>query len=838
MKTTFFILIMTMVMTIPDAVCQQSSSDKKIGDIISKMTLEEKIDFIGGFEDFYIRDIPRLGVPKIRMSDGPVGVRNYGPATAFPGTIALVASWDTDLAMRVGNAVGKEARAKDVHIMLGPAMNIHRAPMCGRNFEYLGEDPYLAGKIAAMYIKGMQQEGVMATAKHYMGNNQEYDRHKVSSDMDERTMREIYLPAFHASVVEGGVGAIMTSYNPVNGIHASQNDFIINKILKDDWKFNGIVMSDWSSTYDGVAAANGGLDLEMPRGELMCREVLIPAVKDGRVAEKTIDEKIRRILGQYQRFGFFENPDRSKGYVLDSASVRKAAIDAARGGTVLLKNEGSILPINSSKVKTIALIGPNAHPAVTGGGGSSLVRPRYPVSLYEALQEKSGNSMNIVCESGTYELELMPKEFFDQSNFYTVVDGKQVPGLLGEFYSKMWEQGDVVFHKVYKSINLNFNDSIPGLPRKEFSARLSGFMKVDRSGMYRFVVSTQTGFRLHVNGTQIIDSWGSLGETTHSAMVMLEAGKENSILLQYVQWDDTGVLKLGYESPSVFEQRKSLTLQKAAELSAKSDLTILCVGFNNVTEREGIDRPFALPQEQETLISTIMKTARDVIVVLNAGGNVDMSGWLDGTKGLIHAWYPGGEGNIALAEILLGMTNPSGKLPVSFEKKWVDNATYKSYYDDDGDKHVKYTEGVFLGYRHFDTDNVEPQFPFGFGLSYTSFEYSDLIVNKNQFSPNEPVEVRATVKNTGKIDGAEVVELYVGDPVSSVPRPVKELKAFAKVMLKAGESKTVKLTLNSDAFQFFHPEKSKWVIEPGAFTILVGSSSRDIRLSKEITIQE
>jgi beta-glucosidase len=225
-------------------------------------------------------------------------------------------------------------------------------------------------------------------------------------------------------------------------------------------------------------------------------------------------------------------------------------------------------------------------------------------------------------------------------------------------------------------------------------------------------------------------------------------------------------------------------------------------------------------------------------VVLNAGGNVDMRGWLNSTKALVHAWYPGGEGNIALAEILLGITNPSGKLPVSFEKRWEDNATYKSYYDDDGDKHVKYSEGIFLGYRHFDKDSIEPQFPFGFGLSYTTFEYSDLVVNKNQFSPNEPVEVQLTVKNKGKTDGAEVVQLYVRDPVSSAPRPVKELKAFAKVMLKAGKNKKVKFTLHSDAFQFFHPDKSKWVVEPGKFTILVGSSSRDIKLSKEITIQE
>ncbi|MGD0337585.1 MAG: glycoside hydrolase family 3 C-terminal domain-containing protein [Bacteroidota bacterium] len=838
MKNTISFLIMTMLIAISAASSQQSSSNNRIEDIISKMTLEEKIDFIGGFEDFNIRAVPRLGVPQTRMADGPVGVRNYGPATAFPATITLVASWDTALASRFGNAIGKEARAKNVHIMLCPAMNIHRAPMCGRNFEYLGEDPFLAGKIAAMYIKGMQQEGVMATAKHFMANNQEYDRNNVSSDMDERTMREIYLPAFHASVTEGHIAAIMTSYNLINGVHASQHDYLLNKILKDEWKFDGIVMSDWGSTYDGVASANAGLDLEMPSGKFMCRDMLIPAIKDGRVPEKTIDDKIRRILRQYERFGFLENPDNSKGYLLDSASVRKTAIDAARGGIVLLKNDGNILPLNTSKIKTIALIGPNADPAVTGGGGSSLIYPRNSVSFYEAMQQVAGNNLKIKCVSGIYEDDLMPDEFFNRTDFYTYVDGKKTAGMKGEFYSKRWPEGTPDYQQTFPKINQVFNDSMPGISRRRFAAQFSGHLKVDQGGIYHLVVSTQNGFRLMINDQLVLESWGSIRETAHSAMVKLEGGNENTVVLEYVQWDDHGVLRMGYEAPAVCEQQEALTLQKAVRLAVESDLTILCVGFNHEIEREGIDRSFSLPGEQEKLIHEIMKTGKDFIVVLNAGGNVDMNGWLSNAKALVHAWYPGGEGNIALAEILLGITNPSGKLPVSFEKRWEDNATYKSYYDEDGDKHVKYTEGVFLGYRHFDKDNIEPQFPFGFGLSYTTFEYSNIIVNKDRFSPSEPVEVQLTVKNTGKVDGAEVVQLYVGDPVSSLPRPVKELKAFAKIALKAGESKEVQFTLHADAFQYFNPEKLKWVIEPGDFTILAGSSSRDIRLKKTISVHE
>lgn len=838
MEKILLVLVVGMLMTMPAAMGQPSSSDKKIEDIISKMTLEEKIDFIGGYNDFFIRAVPRLGVPQIRMSDGPVGVRNYGPATAFPGTIALVASWDTALASRMGNSIGKEARAKDVHIMLGPAMNIHRAPMCGRNFEYMGEDPYLAGEIVAQYIQGMQKEGVMATAKHYMGNNQEYDRHNISSDIDERTMREIYLPAFQAAVTKGHVAAIMTSYNLVNGVHASQHDYLINKILKDEWKFDGIVMSDWASTYDGVAAANGGLDLEMPSAEFMSREVLIPAIKDGRVAEKTIDGKIRRILHEYERFGFFENPDNSKGYVLDSAAVRKSAIDVERGGIVLLKNEGNILPIDQSKIKTVALVGPNAHPAVTGGGGSALVQPRKSISFYEALQQVAGPKVKISCEAGVYGHELMPDDFFNQAEFYTSIDGKKVPGMKAEFYWDRRPGGDPDYHSVFTKINQVFDDTNPGLSQSGFSARFSGFLKTDQTDTYNFVVSSYTWFKLLVDDKPVLESWHNSEETTHSALVQLDGGKEYKIELLYAQWDKNGVIRLGYEPSAKFEQRRTLALQKAVELASKSDLTILSVGFNERTEHEGADRTFSLPEDQEKLISLIMKTGKDVVVVLNSGGNVDMRGWLNTTKALVLAWYPGGEGNIALAEILTGITNPSGKLPVSFEKRWEDNATYKSYYDDDGDKHVKYSEGVFLGYRHFDKDNVEPQFPFGFGLSYTTFEYSDIRVNKDRFSIGEPVEVQLNVKNTGKVDGTEVVQLYVSDPVSALPRPLKELKAFAKIALKAGESKEVKFELNSDAFHYFNPEKMNWVVEAGDFTILAGSSSRDIRLKKTISVYE
>jgi len=817
---------------------QPASSDKKIDDLIGKMTLEEKIDFIGGYQDFHIRAIPRLGIPQTNMADGPVGVRNYGPSTAYPASINLVASWDTLLAQRVGNAIGKESRARNNHIMLCPAMNIHRAPMNGRNFEYLGEDPYLAGRIAAKYIQGMQQEGVMATAKHYMGNYQEYNRHRVSSDMDERTLREIYLPAFQASVTEGHVAAIMTSYNLVNGIHASQHDYLINKILKEEWKFDGIVMSDWASTYDGVAAAKAGLDLEMPSGKFMCRDTLLPAIKDGRVSVKTIDDKIRRILREYDRFGYFENPDIGKGYILDTAGVRATALAAARGGIVLLKNEQNILPIQSHSITRIALIGPNGDPAVTGGGGSALVQPLHPLSLYEALHRIAPKGTSITFESGTYEAELLPSEFFNQSKFYTIIDGKKVQGLKIEYYIKRWGEGKPDQEQYVGNSNLVFSNIPSGIPKDKFFAICSGLLQVEESGKYRFVVSSDVGFRLTVNDSTIAGTWGNVKEAVHSAMFPLEAGKEYKIALHTWQFHSDGVVRLGYETENAAKQKIAEKFKQVHQLAEQSDLVILSVGFNSETEREDADRSFALPEQQQELIQELLKTKKDIVVVLNAGGNVDMNQWLPQTKALIHAWYPGQEGNLAVAEILFGKANPSGKLPVSFEKRWEDNAAYKSYYDDNGDKHVKFTEGVFLGYRHFDKDNIEPQFPFGFGLSYTAFEYSNLSTNKDQFKITDPVEIKLTVKNTGKMDGAEVVELYINEPISSLPRPPKELKAFSKVQLKVGESKEIKFTLNENAFHFYNPEKKQWVVEPGEFNILVGSSSKDIRLKKKITILE
>jgi beta-glucosidase len=808
----------------------QAPVERRVGDLLARMTLEEKIDMLGGVEGFYIRPNERLGIPKIKMADGPVGVRNYGPATAFPAGIAFAAAWDRDLTGRFGEAVGKEARAKGVHIMLGPGVNIYRAPMCGRNFEYYGEDPYLASRMVVAFINGVQSQGVVATVKHFVANNQEYDRHNVSSDVDERTLREIYLPNFRAAVEEAHVGAVMNSYNLLNGVHCSQNPHLLREILKDDWKFDGFVMSDWGSTYDGVAAANAGLDLEMPSGEYMNRETLLPAIKSGKVAVATIDDKIRRMLRVMFRFGFFDRPQTDTNLPRYNPDSRLVALQAAREGIVLLKNAGNLLPLDRSKVTSIAVLGPDALPAVTGGGGSSRVQPFRSVSLLDGIITAAGNNIRVFYSrgvAGDYS------DVFQSSEFSTPSDKNElVRGLKGEYFSNKELSGAPTLSRIDRRIMFDWGDLAPAssLPEDNFSVRWTGKMKADTEGDYEFFVRGDDGYRLYVNNQLLIDDWHDQGTTTQSAILHLGSNSLNDIKLEY--YEHTGGAEISFGYRLLGEEKDA----EAVRLAANSDVAVVCVGFNAETEGEGFDRSFDLPKEQVDLIREVAKVNRRTIIVLTAGGNVAMTGWLSDVGALIHTWYPGQEGGTAVAEILFGDVNPSGKLPVSFEKRWEDNATYNSYYDEDGDKRVAYREGVFLGYRHFDTANIEPLFPFGFGLSYTTFEYKNLTITPAAQGGAKPFVVTFDVTNTGSRPGAEVAQVYVHEVKPSVPRPVKELKGFEKVWLRPGETKQVKVELGKPAFSFYDPPKKCWVANPGKYEILVGSSSRDIKLQGEVSL--
>ena len=830
LKLISAIFLLSLFASAPRAAAQTSSSpadvETRVDSLLDKMTLEEKVDMIGGMNTFYTQPVLRLGIPSLKMSDGPMGVHDYGPTTAYPAGIALAASWDLDLAKRVGAAMGKDARARGVHFILAPGMNIYRAPMNGRNFEYFGEDPFLASRMAVSVIEGIQDQGVVAAAKHFAGNNEEYGRLEVSSDIDERALREIYLPAFEASVKEAKVGAVMDAYNPVNGVFMTQNDHLNNEILKKEWGFNGILMSDWGATHDGIAAANGGLDLEMPSAAYMYKNTILPAIKDGRIPTSTIDDKVRRILRTAIKFGFFDRPQTDANIPLLDQESRQVAMEEAREGMVLLKNADGLLPLEKVKLKTIAVIGPDAYPAVIGGGGSSLTKPFNAVSYLEGISNYLGSSVNVLYAVDVPVLE----NVFKDSEFVTAPGA--VTGLKGEYFNNQNLEGSPALVRTDEHIDFHWGDGsyAANAPVDHFSARWTGYFVPKTAGSYTFYTNSDDGVRLYLDDKLVIDDWQRHAETVNTFLKQLDAGKPYKIKLEYFEMVGSATVGFGITSTA-------LSVGSATKaLAEKADAVILCVGFDATTETEGADRTFQLPPGQNELIRAIASTNKNTIVVLTAGGNVDMSQWIDSVSGLIQAWYPGQEGGTALAQILFGDYNPSGKLPASFERRWEDNATFNSYYPAKGEKRVPYSEGIFVGYRHFDRSPVKPRFAFGYGLSYTTFAYSNLKVAPQSESLNDPVTVSFDITNTGQREGAEVAQLYVGDTRAIVPRPVKELKGFARLNLKAAETRHVAIQLDRRAFSFYDPNKKDWTADLGDFSVLVGAASDDIRLQGTVKV--
>ncbi len=809
-----------------------SSVESRVDRVLSQMTIEEKIDMLGGENGFYIRAIPRLGVPALRMADGPIGVRNYGPSTAYAAGIGLAASWDVDLAGRVGTMIGRDARARGTHFLLGPGVNIYRAPMNGRNFEYFGEDPYLASRTAVAYIRGVQSQGVICTIKHFMGNNSEFDRHRTSSEIDERTMREIYLPAFEAAVKDAHVGAIMSSYNPINGIYSTQHAYLNNQVVRKEWGFDGILMSDWGATYDGVAAANAGLDLEMPSGRFMNRANLLPALKDGRIAERVIDDKVRRMLRKAIEFGFLDREQTDLSVPLYNAESRAVARDSALGGTVLLKNDGRLLPLDRTRVKTIAVFGPTAYPTPPVAGGSGQVRPFSTLSYLEGLGNYLGASAKVLYHAG-----LSPRSaWINASEFVTAPAGGQ-PGFTLELFGNQSLEGEPVASRVERRLDIASDRGGfgPGAPNGPMSARWTGFFVPKASGSHLLSVSgaaERRGYRAYIDGTCVLDNWDVPRARVDSTSLDLEAGRPIAVKLEYFGSGPRADVNLALVPSS------AVVDPQVAPLASRGDVAIVFAGFDPSTEGEGADRSFGLPPGQDALITAVAGLGKRTIVVLTAGGNVDMTQWIDRVPALIHAWYAGQEGGAALPLILFGDVSPSGKLPVSFERRWEDNPVHDSYYPQQaGSRKVAYSEGVFVGYRQFDRGSIRPLFPFGFGLSYTTFAYRDLAVTPASSDLRDPVTVTFTITNTGTREAAEVAQIYVGEPRMLVPRPPKELKGFAKVSLKPGESRTVSVALDARAFAYYDIAGQQWKVDSGEFDILVGSSSAKIELRRSITLK-
>jgi beta-glucosidase len=759
------------------------------------------------------------------MADGPVGVRNYGPSTVFGG-IGLAATWDPELAARIGATIGQDARARGVHFMLGPGVNIYRAPLNGRNFEYFGEDPFLASRIAVAYISGMQSQGVSATIKHFMGNNSEFDRHNTDSIIDERTMREIYLPVFEAAVKEAKVGAIMDSYNLTNGVHMTQNGYLNIDVAKKEWGFAGIMMSDWDATYDGAAAANSGLDLEMPRAKFMNRATLLPAVKAGTVSEATIDDKVRRILRTAIQFGWLDRDQTDLSLSLLNIAGNQTALDAARSGMVLLKNDGNLLPLEKGSIKSIAVIGPDAYPAQPGGGGSAEAKPFTPVSYLEGIKDYLGDGAKVYFAPGLPTLDEMSK----QMQFTTQATGGQT-GLKMELFNNSDLNGSPAIVRYDKYVHYEPARGTDGAA-SNVSIRWSGFFTPAVSGQYLAFVQgpgENGGYRLYIDKKLVLDNWKQWYAFVGEVPVALTSVPHEVELDYYAKngWGKT-TANLGIVRP------ETLVSAEAKALAARVDAVILAPGFDTASEGESADRTFRLPPGQDELINQIAAVNKKTVVVLTSGGGVDMSAWIDRVPALLEAWYPGQEGGAAVAQLLFGESNPSGRLPISIERRWEDNATHDSYYPKNGSKKVEYTEGVFVGYRHFDKSTVKPLFPFGYGLSYTSFAYKNLTISPP--SSDQQVSIAFDVTNTGTRAGADVAEVYVGDRHAPVPRPVKELKGFKRVSLNPGETKNVVVKLDRRAFSYYDVKNHAWTVAPGDFDLFVARSAADIALTGKVAL--
>lgn len=704
-----------------------SKYDAQINKLMAALTLEEKVGILHGNSMFATGGVPRLGIPELKMADGPLGVReeisrdNWAAAgwtndfaTYYPATGALAATWNTKLAYTFGNSVGQELRARGKDMLLSPAINIVRTPLGGRTYEYLTEDPFLNKAMAVPLVIGLQNNDVMACVKHFAANNQETNRDFYDVQMDERTLREIYLPAFEAAVKEGKAYSIMGAYNKFRGEYLCENDYMLNKILRDEWGFNGIVVSDWAAVHSTVKSLQNGLDIEMgtpkPFNEYFLADKLIAAVKAGEISVAEIDIHVKRVLRalfQVKAMGSNTNT-RVKGSIATEAHY-KDAYNIAAEAIVLLKNENDALPLRLKEVKSIAVIGNNATKKNAQGGFGAGVKTKREITPSEGLKNRLPNNVAI-----------------------------------------------------------NF---------------VEGYLE-------RYEVKNK----------------GNTGDIT-------------------------------INGPVTIDQLDSDQLLQAIEAAKNADIAIVFAGANRNYETEGSDRSsLKLPFGQEELILKVIDANPNTIVVLIGGAPYDIENIKNKAKAVVWSWFNGSEGGNALADVLLGRVNPSGKLPWTMPKSISESPAHATN-SFPGNKTVIYSEGILVGYRWFDTKKIEPLYPFGYGLSYTNFSITNISANKKVYVKGESIKVKCTVKNTGSRYGAEVVQLYVSDPECSVQRPEKELKAFEKVFLKPGETKTIELSIKVADLAFYDEAKKAWNVEAGEFVLRVGNSSRNMVKTVKISVQ-
>jgi beta-glucosidase len=831
---------------------EKQTTAERVQALLAQMTLKEKVSMLSGVDLWRTSAIERLGIPALVMSDGPHGVRSDGAAgrvktsaTSFPTGVSFASTWDPELIYVVGQALAEETLGLGCDILLGPCVNIVRGPLAGRNFEAYSEDPYLAGKIGAAWINGLQSKKVGASLKHYALNNQEYERFRGSSQVDERTMREIYLSQFEMAVKESQPWTVMCSYNRINGVYAADHQYLMTDILRKEWGFQGIVISDWTANHTITDSVKAGLDIEMPGPAKYYGGLLEQAVRNWQIDESVIDETVRRILTLIVNSGRMDDPSPVLPGSVNTPEHQALARKVAEESIVLLKNQGNLLPLAASKIKSIAVIGPNAAECRIGGGGSSYLVPPYTVSMLDGIKNRLGADVKVEYERGCnnrIEPSIMGSEFF------IPVSGKG-HGLTAEYFTNTHFSGTPIVERTEPNIDFGWYNAGPD-PRVgmgEFSLRLSGKITPIESGLYTLTLGNTDISRLFLDGKLLLENnigkiplsqiWDDPSRILKSTRVELEVGKTYDLSVEYLKLpgsnfdsfaaEEYAGLHLRYIPPTPPD-----AIERAANLAARCDVAVIFAGMPTGFESEGKDRPdMSLPGPQTELIHAVVKANPRTIVVVNAGAPVSMP-WIDAVPAVLEAYYPGQEGGSAVASLLFGDVNPSGKLTTTFPKRLEDNPSYVNY---PGTKEVFYGEGIFVGYRYYEFKDIEPLFPFGFGLSYTTFVYSDLKVTP-VVKLGEKVKVSFKITNTGKSAGKEAAQVYVHDEKSSLVRPLKELKGFKKVTLEPGESQGVELELDQRALSFYDPDIKQWVAEPGEFEIRVGSSSRDIHLKAKFNL--
>ena len=804
-------------------------TDERVAGWLEKLTRQEKARLLGGAELWQTRSVPRLGIPALRLSDGPTGVRGSGlsggaRAACFPCGSALAATWNPELVGRLGAALAEEARTKGAHVVLGPTVNLHRHPFGGRHFEGYSEDPWLTGRIAVALVRGLQDAGVGACIKHFVCNDSEFERHTISSEIDERTLRELYLAPFEAAVREADVASVMGAYNRVNGTHACEHPELLRHILKEEWGFRGFVVSDWFATQSTVAAARDGLDLEMPGPARFLDEKLVAAVEAGEVPDAAIDEAATRLLEALVRWGALETDPDAEERGVDRPEHRSLARELATDAIVLLRNEGGMLPLAPEAIGCLAVVGPNARPALIQGGGSSRVDPHRAVSPLAGLRERLGE--RVVHERGcTNHRTLPPLEasLFGLDHFEVQFFHADEPG------------AEPVRRQRIDRLDLSALGSFAREldPKRGFRARIVATLDPPETGRYRFGLVVGGRARLLLDGQELVECWQSwqpgesfygTGSAERSAEIALEAGRPVELEVLYASEGARGIV--GLRCGAGLPEPEDL-LERAVAAAAGADAAVVVVGLNADWETEGRDREsLALPGRQVELVRRVAEANPRTVVVVNAGAPVALP-FLEEVPAVLQLWYPGQEGGHALADVLFGVADPGGRLPTTWPVRVEDVPSHPHYPGAAG--RVVYGEGVFMGYRGYDAAGREPLLPFGHGLSYAEFAYGDLRLERECVARGEPVRAAVEVRNVSARAGREVVQLYLGDLEARLARPPRELKAFRKIGLQPGESRTVSFELEERALAFWDADAHAWCAEPGGFELCVGRSSRDLR---------